>query len=350
MNDTKELESTAERIGWIDFAKGITLLLTIIGHSLSNSIKGCILRGIIFSFHMPLFFILSCMTFKYSRTIDEFKKNTVRAAKHLLIPVIIKFFIGLLMNCYQNPLLISDIDFWKSKLYTLIYSSGGAEIFFNDTKVNLIGMLWFLVALFFGRTIFDYLHLKINDNGILMIFSGIIGMIGVLWGKVQIMPFSLDIALAVMPFFYFGYRLKNLNITINPFRKMIIWGGIWIITLYITFPIASNSTYLELADRRYTLFPLCYLTAIAGTMCVCQFSVICCRLRKIILPMLYLGKNSLYMLFIHALDSQWSQLWMGVNDNNYCIVMKRIVVDITVFVLFMLGKTKIQSFVNKLKL
>lgn len=42
-----------QRIDWIDFAKGITILLVIIGHNVSGP-----LRGAIFSFHMPLFFIL----------------------------------------------------------------------------------------------------------------------------------------------------------------------------------------------------------------------------------------------------------------------------------------------------
>ncbi len=49
-----------DRIYWIDCAKGITILLVIIGHSIYNPM----VRGPIFSFHMPLFFILSGMTYK----------------------------------------------------------------------------------------------------------------------------------------------------------------------------------------------------------------------------------------------------------------------------------------------
>lgn len=49
-----------QRIDWIDFAKGITILLVIIGHNVSGP-----LRGAIFSFHMPLFFILSCVTYSW---------------------------------------------------------------------------------------------------------------------------------------------------------------------------------------------------------------------------------------------------------------------------------------------
>lgn len=63
----------------------------------------------------------------------------------------------------------------------MIFSSGGKDITFSDMKVYLIGMPWFFVALFFGRTIFDYIHLKINNDGILMIISSIVGMMGILW-------------------------------------------------------------------------------------------------------------------------------------------------------------------------
>ena len=40
-----------ERIKWIDCVKGIAIILVIIGHSISISL----VRGLIFSFHMPFF-------------------------------------------------------------------------------------------------------------------------------------------------------------------------------------------------------------------------------------------------------------------------------------------------------
>lgn len=42
------LHPTSNREPWIDFAKGITLLLVIIGHTVSG-----VLSGAIYSFHMP---------------------------------------------------------------------------------------------------------------------------------------------------------------------------------------------------------------------------------------------------------------------------------------------------------
>ena len=68
------LQPTSNREPWIDFAKGITLLLVIIGHTVSG-----VLSGAIYSFHMPLFFILSGITAKLSSSAQQFSDKTQRS-------------------------------------------------------------------------------------------------------------------------------------------------------------------------------------------------------------------------------------------------------------------------------
>lgn len=55
--------NASERIAWVDVAKGIAILLMVVGHSSLPMVVG----GWIFAFHMPLFFILSGMTTKWKR-------------------------------------------------------------------------------------------------------------------------------------------------------------------------------------------------------------------------------------------------------------------------------------------
>ena len=85
------------RIDYIDFAKGGCFLLVIIGHTIQYGRINSLIRGLIFSFHMPLFFILSCVTYKYSESIDSFFKKTKKAAKHLLTPIVIIYIFTLLI-------------------------------------------------------------------------------------------------------------------------------------------------------------------------------------------------------------------------------------------------------------
>ena len=63
-----------QRIQWIDIAKGISIFLVIIGHTAPF---GILERNIIFSFHMPLFFILSGYHFKIAQNWDEAKMYVI---------------------------------------------------------------------------------------------------------------------------------------------------------------------------------------------------------------------------------------------------------------------------------
>ena len=64
----------------IDIVKAIGILLMIVGHC--PVIPQMPIRHFIFTFHMPLFFIVSGYFFKAKET----KTSFIRDAKHLLIP------------------------------------------------------------------------------------------------------------------------------------------------------------------------------------------------------------------------------------------------------------------------
>lgn len=49
------MENTIVRENWVDIAKGIGIILVVMGHANCPEIP----HGIIYSFHMPLFFFLS---------------------------------------------------------------------------------------------------------------------------------------------------------------------------------------------------------------------------------------------------------------------------------------------------
>ncbi len=73
------------RIEWVDIAKGIGIILVIFGHSLAT---GSTLRQLIFSFHMPLFFLLAGCTFRQK----GFRQLACASAKALLVPYCLLFF------------------------------------------------------------------------------------------------------------------------------------------------------------------------------------------------------------------------------------------------------------------
>ena len=92
-----ELHTSSKRIGWIDAAKGLGILLMIMGHTPIDSK----FLYYIYSFHMPLFFILGGITFSIKK---DFKSFVWHKFKSLLIPY--AFFACCLILFYYSLKLI----------------------------------------------------------------------------------------------------------------------------------------------------------------------------------------------------------------------------------------------------
>lgn len=70
----------SKRLDWIDIAKGIAIILVIVGHTVPNPSP---LRHAIFSFHMPVFFILAGYTFRPK----PWRELLSGSVSRLLVPV-----------------------------------------------------------------------------------------------------------------------------------------------------------------------------------------------------------------------------------------------------------------------
>ena len=100
------------RIGWVDVAKGIAILLVIVGHTLSS---GGMPWKAVFSFHMPLFFILAGYTFR-ARKWGELVPSS---ARRLLFPYVLMFL--LLVVRSDAGLFLEPCKLLESLSYALAY-------------------------------------------------------------------------------------------------------------------------------------------------------------------------------------------------------------------------------------
>lgn len=132
------------RYSWLDSLRGLAIFLVVIGHVIqflychdNDGYRKCIDWNIIYSFHMPLFFMIS----GYSYDICKDRFTIRKRAKQLLVP----FAIWALINAiYNNSLYI-----WRLEYFIISPSNGG---------------LWFLYALFFISVIY-YLIDRISNRG-----------------------------------------------------------------------------------------------------------------------------------------------------------------------------------------
>lgn len=83
-----------ERIQWIDIARGIAILMVVLGHCIGNLDDS--VNQFILAFHMPLFFFLSGLCAKEEN--GQFMPFILKKARTLLVPQIV---LGVI-NCVFN--------------------------------------------------------------------------------------------------------------------------------------------------------------------------------------------------------------------------------------------------------
>lgn len=147
----------SERDNSISILKGIGIILVIIGHSCCPPL----LYSIIYSFHMPLFFIASGYFFK-EKYLTQKKTFVVNKIKKLYLPFVIWSVVFLLLhNLFYKVGIINSLYGTQSGTTSHWYPIKEILLSFVDivTRMNsyeqfLLGAYWFLRSLFIGSILF----------------------------------------------------------------------------------------------------------------------------------------------------------------------------------------------------
>lgn len=181
-----------------DIMKGIAILLVVLGHSVPDqaSVNGIasyplyLMRTIIYSFHMPVFFFVSGY-FMHIPLKEGFQKFVKDKSIRLMVPY---FTIGLLYFPFKLALSkfasqqIDPQNIWK--------------IFIG---INPDGELWFLYCLFFISILIGLLVKRVNWG--LLIISFIIGIFS---EKINIFSMPMISEILYFQFFYIlGLYIKK---------------------------------------------------------------------------------------------------------------------------------------------
>lgn len=199
---------------WIDIAKGIGIILMVVGHADAPAL----LKNWIYGFHMPLFFIIAGYTFNRVKWLENgFAKLMKSRAKAYLFPYIFLFLINLISW---------QILFWLNGGGIQLIDWCLAGIYSHDTLMPNCAPLWFLTCLFVSYVLF-WILIK-QDNIVKRAFLAMVQLIVLLiicglekkYGITQL-PWHIDVALVSSIFMLVGYELKD-----KTFLKK---NNIWII-------------------------------------------------------------------------------------------------------------------------
>jgi len=244
------------RIDWIDIAREYGILLVIFAH------YGIGRFGYwIYSFHIPLFFVLSGYVFN-SR--GDFKSFLLRKIKGLLIPYVALSIPISLFTAYSPVGVDNRQPFGQCVLKFVIQ--------------NRHTTLWFMTCLFLTNIIFFFLT-KIDNKIIMTVIVLGMAIVGVVYYKMGrgSLPWNVDVCFTSAPFFLGGYLFK-LNygkikdiITLN--KSIILFFVLGIINvLCLILSVLISKDCLEMFQCRYGFAPLTYVGAFAGSFCVIIFS------------------------------------------------------------------------------
>lgn len=309
MNNNKLDSKPAGRIGWVDIAKGIAIILVIYGHCFDNNTNpGNPIRTLIFSFHMPLFFILSGYTFRPK----PWCQIITSGARKLLLTY------AALFALWRIPNLLMTADHVGrsliiSHLLSFVFASG-VDIY--SLGISAAGMSWFLACLFVSRLIYNGISCAYQTSSHKTALEGltctIIMLVGVFLGRelTIYLPLSSDVAFVAVFFMWCGNAVRtHLNTdAVLRVRYGIITFAIWVV--------CSQYSSLELAARSYENLPVALLAAISGTHMICCAAKLLDsdHLPKLLHParkyLLFMGKNSMAVYCIHSMD--WWVSWFSL--------------------------------------
>lgn len=307
------LSESVKRVDWLDVLKCIAMFIVLCGHVSRDNTPDTI-RYYIYSFHMPLFFIISGMGF-YLQTQKEysFMEMVKNKSRSLLRPY-------LALNIIMIPLWLFNFKFLTSKEESITELL--LAILYSNQKWNSLptSTTWFITTLFLVTMLFFVIKSYFNDDEKLIVIACmVVGLIGYAVSLNPsddfFYPWHLDTVPIGCMLFMGGYVfMKNID-----FFELILGSKwyhrvAWILGLFCAgYCCARYNVKISMAVNSYGSFILFIGSVIA-------FSMICYIISRIIpnINVLKLiGRNTIVYLAIHEQIYRTLQFF---SEETRCII------------------------------
>jgi len=182
------------RIEWIDQVKGLTIFLVVYGHNFPLHEK------YIYSFHMPLFILLSGFFQNNQFSWSKVRKRWKQIMFPYFIWAFLLFFVWYIIGRNYGESNALNLSVTKNFI-GIFYAQGGRA--YMDWGIPL----WFLPSIFLTYFFFT-LTTYLKENKILQYFILFLLIVfGFLWSRIiKIhLPWSIDVALVSLFFYAFGH-------------------------------------------------------------------------------------------------------------------------------------------------
>lgn len=271
-----------QRVATFDIMKGIAIILMLVGHWWAYFPRWLMVW--VYSFHMPLFFLLAGYFHKESADNNLVVKKSFNRLVVPFLAVLAVCFVYNILGAIKNHSWQIFID----QVKYAVFPTGVHHAWMRVDAPLEVGPTWFLMAMFWCKVCANYLlSKKVREEWIFLIALAAT----VLDRYVITLPLGFLTGLSAMMFFIIGYYFAR-----NPVKP-------WLAALcIICWPICFTYSGLAVNASYYKLFPLDILGACGGTLVVYGIAKWIDKNAPISSKVWsYLGRNSLTILCIHAL-------------------------------------------------
>lgn len=272
-----------KRLDFLDCAKGIAIFLVVMGHFLQSGGWNGLVTRIIYSFHMPFFFIAAGFTHKKQvfESYTALKEWLIKKARRLLVP-------------YMFMMMLSDGASWRS---LLDYIRPKREILSNYSPLGS----WFLPGFFCSIVIYQIIlqiTAKSRKPGCLRTGLAFATMIsGLILCRLGNMYFYFNNAMVGVGFIEIGAIARSLweHFRVSEIPKSYRMGLCVFLFALTVFAAMHNET-VYMVINCYGSFPMAAASGICGSLALL---LVCSCFDFPVLR--WLGINSVAILQFHTI-------------------------------------------------
>ena len=286
--------ATAERIGWIDFAKGVVITVVVFLHFTRFEY----LSKFLMIFHMPFFFVMAGFLLNVNKWggAEKYNAFSAKLVKRLVVPYFLAellFYPIWFVVCHEAGYL-QYLWGWTEveplEAFTAIFIGNGNSIGL------VLGQLWFLPTLFCAEIIFVKLFNRLKDFGAEVLALAVVScsLLGLFFGRLLILPFGMDIALAAQIFLLAGVLIRQFNLVERISLKTCVE-----LTSIVALAFLLNIR-VDINFRHYGEPFLFYAGGLAGTLLLMKLSALTTG-GKIFSLISSCGRQTMMILVLHPI-------------------------------------------------
>ena len=328
--ETIKPEIASKRINYIDVAKGIGILMVLLGHLIPDDNNP--LKSVIYSFHMPLFFIVSGMTLRVSKFSLLLKKR----------------FYSILLPYLLWAMIFSAFSF-KNCAYIIYGSNESLQ------RAGSNAMLWFLASMFFGVVISGIIikvamgkkKIIAASAAIMLLFAYAANqfhdVIAVNGSKLGL-PWAMDVTFLATSFILAGNLIAAIRIENIKTHRKFIYGCILLFVSLLGIVEGKNS---DIGYPQMATFSIgnTFLYGIVGIVVSIGIILLSSAIsdvledRLIYKALVILGQHSMIMFILHCTLVYQFKSFISMHSNPVVLIIFWVVLTIySVGMAYIIGK------------